>query len=66
MTIITTVKNLRTWVDEHFQGNREERDHIAEAIRAGEHPRWGTDWTEFLADLPDNLHELCGDPEVDQ
>lgn len=59
--VISTVRDLRNWVDGVTSGWGERADTdvgtITEALRAGEHPAWGTDWADFLGALPD-LTEL--------
>lgn len=60
MIIITTLADLRNWVDEHTSDWHDrqdaEVDAITEAIsRRPDCPAWGEDWTEFFATLPDDL-----------
>lgn len=54
---ITTVRDLRNWVDAATNGWHERGDNdvdtITEAIRSGDHPAWGDDWSEFFESLPD-------------
>ena len=61
---MTTVNDLKNWVHNvtaNWDGRPDAMvDGIAEAIRAGDHPAWGTDWSEFLSDLPDLLTLLPG------
>lgn len=60
---MTTARDLRNWVDSATSGwpdrGEEDVDAITEAIRADEHPAWGTDWSEYLEslDLMDMLAE---------
>lgn len=62
--IFGTVRDLRQWVEQVTAGwvERAESDvdTITQAIHAGDHPAWGTDWTDFLNSLPD-LGELLID-----
>lgn len=59
--IMTTRDDLRNWVDAETSGWWERGkgyvDAITAAILVGDHPAWGTDWTEFLAALPDIRNE---------
>ena len=54
---MTTRNDLRNWVDDHTTGwlERDDADveRITDAIQAMDHPRWGTDWSEFLDALPE-------------
>lgn len=61
---MTTKRDLRNWVD-GATANWDVRtdadlDAITDAIQGLDHPQWGTDWTEFLATLPE-LTELLPD-----
>lgn len=64
-TRLTTLNDLRTWVDNATSGWTDRRDDdvdaIAEALQAMDHPAWGTDWSTWLGGLPD-LSTLTGDP----
>lgn len=55
--IMTTAADLRNWIDgatsDWLARNAGEIDTITTVIQAMDHPRWGADWTEFLATLPD-------------
>lgn len=56
---MTTVKDLRTWVDAHVTAETDATDRavIVLALRR-RGPAWGTDWSEFLTALPENLLDL--------
>jgi hypothetical protein len=58
--IITTKNDLWNWVASHVGDNVTdvEVDIITNQIQAQRHPRWGTDWTDYLASLPEYLIEL--------
>lgn len=59
---ITTRRDLRNWVDTSTTNwddrTDEQVDQITDSIRGMDHPAWGTDWTEFLSELPDDLTEM--------
>lgn len=58
VNIMSSVKDLRTWVEEHIGSDVDSTDvdRVTEAIQSiDEHPPWGTDWADFLGDLPDPL-----------
>ena len=58
---MTTKRDLRNWVDAattNWDGRTDDDlDAITDAIQAIGHPQWGTDWSEWLAALPE-LTEL--------
>lgn len=61
--IISSKRDLRIWVDEHVSSLDmldEMVDQIVDSILADDHPAYGTDWTEFLAELP-NLIDFITD-----
>jgi len=61
MKIMTTVNDLRNWVDTATWEGRTEADldTLVDAIRTKEGcPAWGEDFREFLDRLPENLVEL--------
>lgn len=62
---MTTRNDLRNWVDSvttNWDGRTDaDVDAITDTIQADNHPAWGTDWSEFLATLPENLVELIAD-----
>lgn len=54
---ITTVRDLRNWVDSATDGwwerTDEMVDELTESICSMNHPAYGTDWSAWLADLPE-------------
>lgn len=62
MITITTRNDLRNWVDQATANwdcrTGDDVDAITNAIQGSDHPRWGSDWREFLDSLPDDLSEL--------
>lgn len=63
---ISNSNALRSWVRDHIDPELDEGhvDAITDAIRDLDHPRYGGDWTEFLAGLPDPLLELLEEEEL--
>ena len=61
---MTSKTDLRNWVDTATSDwmERTEKDvaDITGAIQGMDHPRWGSDWTEFLDSLPE-LGMLVGE-----
>jgi hypothetical protein len=49
MTIITTKTDIEVWVD-NCRGDLDagERARLVDAIQDADHPRWGSDWQEWL------------------
>ena len=59
MLLITTVNDLRNWVDSALgcDATPADIDGVTETIQDGDHPAWGTDWDAFLDRL--DLWSLC-------
>ena len=59
MTIFATIRDLELWVAERLSEEDEGPSPIADAIRDHEDfPSWGSDFTDFLNTLPDDLSDL--------
>jgi hypothetical protein len=65
MTVITTKRDLRNYLDDattNYMGRTDaDLDAMTDAVQAMGHPAWGTDWTEFFSRLPADLTELLDD-----
>lgn len=65
---MTTVRDLRNWVDSVTCSWDDRTDAdvetIVDVIRSMDRPAWGTDWREFLDSLPENLADLLDDPNA--
>jgi hypothetical protein len=52
MKIIVTKTDLRNWVDSAtanwHERTDEDVDTITDALQSLDHPRWGSDWSDFL------------------
>ena len=60
MEIMTTVSDLRTWVNDRIGDCCDsEVAAVVDAIRQdAKCPPWGADWTEYLSSLPELLNDL--------
>jgi len=71
-TIISNINDIRTWVVDRLgpDGTDADAKAIAAVIRFEfeehpmEQPDYGQDWGEYLASLPENLHDLLGDDTI--
>lgn len=63
---ISNSNSLRSWVRDHINPELDEGhvDAITDAIRDLDHPVYGSDWSRFLAGLPDPLLELLEEEEL--
>lgn len=62
---ITSNRDLLHWVSEHTDAYTSDADHeriVAAIIDRPGRPLYGEAWADFLATLPDNLHELIAEP----
>lgn len=51
MTTIGSLTDLETWVNNENPGNvavTGREANVVKALQRAEHPRWGTDWSEWL------------------
>jgi hypothetical protein len=63
---ISSIADLRTWVDSHTPGDVSEADvnAITRAISSMNHPTWGADWADWLAELPEYLIDLMEEADI--
>jgi hypothetical protein len=50
--VMTTKRDLRNWVDSAIgaDGTAEITDAVTDWLQAQDHPAWGDDWTDWLAE----------------
>src|SRR4051812_6808390 len=55
MRIITNANDVLIWVTEHIGRDATTADCkvVFDYICADNHPRWGTDWSDYLANVPE-------------
>lgn len=64
MTIFTTVTDFYNWLDERIDDSwsKDDKESVIDAIRSrADFPAWGSDFTEFLETIPDNMLELINE-----
>lgn len=61
MTIFTTIRDFYNWLDERVDDSwsKDDKEAVIVAIRGrADFPAWGSDFTEFLETIPDNMLDL--------
>lgn len=64
MTVFTTIAELYNWLDERVDDSwsKDDQEAVIVAIRGrSDFPAWGSDFTEFLATIPDNMLDLLNE-----
>lgn len=61
MTIFTTIRDFYNWLDQRIDDSwsKDDKESVIDAIRnRADFPAWGSDFTEFLETIPDNMLDL--------
>ena len=64
MTIFTTIADFYSWLDERVDDSwsKDDQEAVIVAIRGrSDFPAWGSDFTEFLETIPDNMLDLINE-----